>query len=138
MKQSGVVLALLSAVAWAFWGLFSKLSANREVPPVLLAFLSSCASFPLITLLYIWQGAPLTKTPTGLLCALLSGACGAVGMLFFSQAIKLGNAAIIVTLTATYPALTVLLSLVLLREQVSLLNMLGVVLVVLGVMLVAR
>jgi len=138
MKQSGVVLALLSAVAWAFWGLFSKLSANREVPPALLAFLSSCASFPLIALAYLWQGAPVTKTPTGLLFALLGGACGAVGMLLFSQAIKLGNAAIIVTLTAAYPALTVLLSLVLLREQISPLHALGVLLVMLGVMLLAR
>ena len=138
MKQSGVVLALLSAVAWAFWGLFSKLSVNREVPPASLAFLSSCASFPLITLAYLWQGAPATKTPTGLLFALLSGACGAVGLLLFSQAIKLGSAAIIVTLTAAYPALTVLLSLVLLREQISPLHALGVLLVMLGVMLLAR
>jgi bacterial/archaeal transporter family protein len=138
MMRGGVSLALLSAVAWAFWGVFSKLSANREVPPGLLAFLSSCASFAVILLAYVWQRLPLAKTPTGLLFALLSGVCGAVGMLFFAQAIKLGNAAIIVTLTATYPAFTVLLSLVLLREQISLLNAVGVVLVTLGVILMAR
>jgi transporter family protein len=87
---------------------------------------------------YVWQRAPLTKTSVGWLFALLSGVCGAVGMLLFAQAIKLGNAAIIVTLTATYPALTVLLSLVLLQERISLLNALGVLLVTLGVVLVAR
>jgi transporter family protein len=138
MMQDGVGLALLSAVAWAFWGVLSKLSANRDVPPGLLAFLSACASFTVITLAYVWQRLPLAKTPAGLLFALLSGVCGAVGMLFFAQAIKLGNAAIIVTLTATYPAFTVLLSLILLREQISLLNAVGVLLVMLGVILVAR
>jgi transporter family protein len=138
MMQDGVVLALLSAVAWAFWGVLSKLSANRDVPPGLLAFLSSCASFAVITLAYVWQRLPLAKAPTGLLFALLSGVCGAVGMLLFAQAIKLGNAAIIVTLTATYPAFTVLLGLVLLRESLSPLNAVGVVLVTLGVILVAR
>jgi bacterial/archaeal transporter family protein len=138
MKQSGIGLALLSAVAWAFWGLFSKLSANHDVPPVLLAFVSSCASFTLILLSYIWQRVPATKSATGLFFALLSGVCGAVGMLLFSQAIKLERAAIIVTLTAIYPALTVLLSLVLLREQISFLHVLGVLLVTLGVALVAR
>jgi transporter family protein len=136
--RGGVGLALLSAVAWAFWGLFSKLSANRDVSPGTFAFLSSCASFTLITLAYVWQRGPLPKAPLGLLFALLSGVCGAIGMLLFAQAIKLGNAAIIVTLTATYPALTVLLSLVLLQERVSLLHALGVLLVTLGVILVAR
>ena len=138
MLRSGGGLALLSAVAWGFWGICSKLSANRDMPPGLLAFLSACASFTVITLYYVWQRVPLARTPTGLLFALLSGVCGAVGMLLFAHAIKLGNAAIIVTLTATYPAFTVLLSLVLLREQISLLHAVGVLLVTLGVILVAR
>jgi transporter family protein len=108
------------------------------VPSALLAFLSACASFTVITLAYVWQRPPLAKAPTGLLFALLSGVCGAVGMLLFAQAIKLGNATIIVPLTATYPAFTVLLGLVLLREPLSPLNAVGVLLVILGIILVAR
>ncbi|HEY7496207.1 MAG TPA: EamA family transporter [Candidatus Tectomicrobia bacterium] len=138
MMQGGVGLALLSAVAWAFWGVLSKLSVNHEVPPGSLAFLSACASFTVITLAFIWQRLPLATPRTGLLFALLSGICGAIGMLLFAQAIKLGHAAIIVTLTATYPAFTVLLGLVLLREPFSPLNAIGVLLVILGVILVAR
>jgi transporter family protein len=138
MMRTGIGLALLSAVAWAFWGIFSKLSTNHHVPPGLLAFLSACASFTVITLYFVWQRLPLVKTATGLAFALASGICGAIGMLLFAEAIKLGNAAIIVTLTATYPALTVLLSLLLLRETVSVVNAVGVLLVTLGVVLVAR
>jgi transporter family protein len=59
-------------------------------------------------------------------------------MLLFAEAIKLGNAAIIVTLTATYPALTVLLSLLFLQEPISVVNVVGVLLVTIGVALVAR
>jgi uncharacterized membrane protein len=59
-------------------------------------------------------------------------------MLLFTEAIKLGKAAIIVTLTATYPAFTVLLSLVVLQETVSIVNVIGVMLVTVGVILVAR
>jgi transporter family protein len=138
MMQTGVGLALLSAVAWAFWGVFSKLSTNHHVPPGLLAFLSACASFTVITLYFIWQRFPLAKTSTGLVFALSSGICGAIGMLLFAEAIKLGNAAIIVTLTATYPALTVLLSLLFLHESISVVNVVGVLLVTVGVTLVAR
>ena len=99
MKQLGVIFALLCAVAWAFWGLFGKLSTNHGVPPATLAFLSSCASFVVIVGTYAWQRFPTAPTAAGILCALMSGVCGAIGMLFFSVAIKRGDAAIIVTLT---------------------------------------
>jgi hypothetical protein len=32
MKQLGVIFALLCAVAWAFWGVFGKLSTNHGMP----------------------------------------------------------------------------------------------------------
>jgi uncharacterized membrane protein len=59
-------------------------------------------------------------------------------MLFFSLAIKRGDAATIVTLSAIYPVFTVLLSPLILQETISLTHVLGVLLVTLGVMLVAR
>jgi transporter family protein len=138
MMRTGVGLALLSAVAWAFWGVFSKLSTNHHVAPGLLAFLSACASFTVITLYFAWQRPPLAKTAPGLVFALSSGICGAIGMLLFTEDIKLSKAAIIVTLTATYPAFTVLLSLVVLQETVSVVNVIGVMLVIVGAILVAR
>jgi transporter family protein len=138
MKQLGVILALLSAAAWAFWGVFGKLSANHGMPPTTMAFLSSCVSFIVVVGSYAWQRFPAAPTPAGVLFALLSGLCGAIGLLFFSMAIKRGDAAIIVTLSAIYPAFTVLLSPFLLQEKISLTHAVGILLVTLGVILVAR
>ena len=138
MKQPGIIFALLCALAWAFWGIFGKLSANRGVPPTTLAFLSSCASFVVIVGSHAWQHFPAAPTAAGILCALVSGVCGAIGMLFFSMAIKHGDAAIIVTLSAIYPIFTVLLSPLILQEKLSLTHAIGVLLVTLGVILVAR
>jgi len=138
MKQLGIILALLSAVAWAFWGVFGKLSANRGMPSTTLAFVSSCVSFLVVVCSYAWQRFPAAPTPAGTLFALLSGLCGAVGLLFFSMAIKRGDAAIIVTLSAIYPAFTVLLSPLLLQEKITLTHAVGILLVTLGVLLVAR
>jgi drug/metabolite transporter (DMT)-like permease len=50
-----VALALLSAVAWAFWSICGKLSTNHGVPSVMLAFAASCTSFSVVTLVYVWQ-----------------------------------------------------------------------------------
>lgn len=138
MKQLGVILALLSAVAWAFWGVFGKLSANQGMPSTTLAFLSSCISFAVIAGSYAWYRFPAAPTTASIFFALLSGLCGAIGMLCFAMAIKRGDAAIIVTLSAVYPAFTVVLSPLLLQEQISLTHVVGVLLVTLGVILVAR
>ena len=138
MKQLGVIFALLCAVAWAFWGILGKLSTNRGVPPTTLAFLSSCASFVVIVGSYAWQRFPAAPTSAGILWALLSGVCGAIGMLFFAMAIKRGDASIIVTVSAIYPVFTVLLSPLILQEKISLAHAVGVLLVTVGVILVAR
>jgi transporter family protein len=138
MKQLGVIFALLCAVAWAFWGMFSKLSTNHGVPPITLAFLSSCASFVVIGGTYAWQRFPAAPTAAGILYAVLSGVCGAIGMLCFAIAIKRGEAAIIVTLSAIYPMFVVLLSPLILQEKLSLSHIIGVLLVTVGVILVAR
>ena len=54
------------------------------------------------------------------------------------MAIKRGDAAIIVTLSAVYPAFTLLLSPLLLQEKISLTHAVGILLVTLGIILVAR
>ncbi len=138
MKQLGVILALLSAIAWAFWGVFSKLSTNHGMPPATLAFLASCVSFVVVVGSYAWQRFPAAPTPASILFAVLSGLCGPIGLLFFSMAIKRGDAAIIVTLSAIYPVFALLLSPFLLQEKISLTHAVGVLLVTLGVILVAR
>jgi uncharacterized membrane protein len=137
MQQPGVIFALLCAVAWAFWGMFGKLSTNRGVPPATLAFLSSCVSFVVIVGAYTWQRFPTAPTAAGILWALMSGVCGAIGMLFFSIAIKRGDAAVIVTLSAIYQFCRAAESAHPAGKS-SLTHAIGVLLVTLGVILVAR
>ena len=138
MQHLGIILALLSAIAWGCWGVFSKLSTNQGVPPTTLAFLSSCVSLIVVVGSYAWQRFPAAPTPAGTFFELLSGLCGSIGLLCFSMAIKRGDAAMIVTLSAIYPVFTLLLSPFLLQEKISLTHALGVLLVTLGVILVAR
>lgn len=138
MQQPGMILALCSAVAWGIWGVCSKLSTNHGVPAASLAFVSSCASFVIITLTYLGQRTPGTLPLPGLLFALGSGVAGSIGVLLFSFAIKQGNAAIIVALTAVYPAFTAVLGAIVLHETLSLAHIAGVTLIILGITLVAR
>src|SRR5262245_43393948 len=138
MQSLGLIFALACDFSWAFWGLLGKLSATHGVTTTTLAFLSACASF----LVTVGSSAcqPFTADPTtaDLLRALASSVRGLVGMLFFAMALKRVDAATIVTLSAIYPVFTVLLSPLLLQEKLSPTHIIGVLLVTLGVMLVAR
>lgn len=138
MNKTGILLALLSAVCWAFWSILGKLSVNHGAPPTLLAFASSCCSLVVVTAYYIAQRMPTGSSRHALLFAALSGVAGACGVLLFSVAIRLGNTALVVALSATYPSLTLLLSPLFLRESISLSQACGIALVTAGVVLLSR
>ena len=66
---------------------------------------------------------------------LLPGAVLAIGLLFYYLALERGQVAIVVPLTATYPIVSVLLGVVILRERPSYSQLCGVVLTIVGIAL---
>jgi transporter family protein len=67
----------------------------------------------------------------------LSGFCGGVaGLWAYYHALRLGGASLVVPITATYPLVTVLLSWLILQENLTLSRVFGTVLIVVGVWLV--
>ena len=138
ITRGGEVPGLIAYLAGNASSHFRPVRDSLRVYRPLLAFAASCTSFSVVTLVYVWQRLPMAPTRWGLLWAVLSGVCGAIGVLLFSMAIKLGNTALVVTLGATYPAFTVHLAPLVLQEQFLMRHALGVLLVTLGVMLLAR
>ena len=57
-----------------------------------------------------------------------AGLAMAVGLLFFFEALGRGSAAVVVPLTALYPAITVLLSRIFLQEALTLRHLVGLAL----------
>jgi bacterial/archaeal transporter family protein len=67
----------------------------------------------------------------------LSGFCGGIaGLWAYYHALRLGGASLVVPITATYPLVTVLLSWLILQENLTLSRVIGTVLIVAGVWLV--
>ncbi len=129
--------SLMALGLWGLWGFFSKVATLHLAPQAtyVIAILGHLA-----VVAYLWTGPGLAITwqPWGLATALMAGLCMAFGLLCFFRALALGTATVVVPLTALYPLITVLLSVVLLREKVSPSQLLGVALALLAVWLLSK
>jgi transporter family protein len=70
--------------------------------------------------------------------AILGGLFGSLGTISFYQALIKGQAATIVAFTALYPAITVILAILVLKEQISISQAIGIGLAILAGYLLTR
>ncbi|BAY07837.1 EamA family transporter [Calothrix sp. NIES-2098] len=125
---------IFSLFLYGLWGLFSKLATNYIDPKLALVYEVSGAI--LVSLLLIstngfqWQG-----NIRGILYAVLVGISGTLATLCFFVAISQASATIVIPLTSLYPAITVLLAFVILKEPITLRQGIGILLAIAALLL---
>jgi len=135
---AGYILIALSILSWGLWGFSGKIATKYNHPFIITALaglFSPIASIVLYT--YIKSssiGANLTIKP--LLWILLSAIMGITGSLFFYSALQRLQASLVVSLTALYPIITVLLSVLILKEGFPAFKWLGLSFILVGSILV--
>jgi transporter family protein len=72
-----------------------------------------------------WIGFEPDTHPKGVLFAVLTGISGVVGTLFYFAAATRGKISVVVSLTALYPLITILLAAFILKEPVTLKQIIG-------------
>ena len=134
------VLLFLTVILWGTTPLFEKLALGKGAPVVVLllrtAFIAACMAGVVAA---TGQAGQLVRLDwRTVLFSLLSGLTGGVlGLTVYFHALRMGQASVVVPITATYPMVTVLLSVLVLGEPITLVKVLGVALIVAGVMLLA-
>jgi transporter family protein len=139
MRADVVGLAAATIVAWGTWGVFSKLAVDRIDQQVLVW--GSLIVVPAIVLIYLsatGQLAPLTMHAPGITFAALGGVGAALGTICFYLLLARERASLAVPMTSLYPALTVILSVLFLKEQLNGVHVLGVVFALAAVALLSR
>jgi len=139
MRAEVVGLAAATIVAWGTWGVFSKLAVERIEQQVLVW--GSLITVPVILLIYLVassQLAPLKMHGPGVAFAMLGGVGAAIGTVCFYLLLERERASLTVSLTSLYPALTVLLSVLFLREHLSGTHVLGILFALAAVALLSR
>ncbi|MEG9195395.1 MAG: GRP family sugar transporter [Candidatus Methanoglobus sp.] len=134
--MKGEILALISAILWGVSPIFDKY-ALQEVPVYPAIMIRALGGFLAILAISIILEQTEFRLSVGILLLLISGAIsGALGMIFYFEALKNIGASKAVPITAIYPMFTAILSFLLLSETISARVMLGIVLIVLGTILV--
>ncbi len=117
--------ALLSLLSFGIWGLFTKLSLHFIDSKSALIYQSIGVFIIGFIVLMMIDFKPAINNK-GLWFAILTGVAYSVGCFFYLLAADRGKIETVVTLTALYPAVTMILSFFILRETVNLKQCVGI------------
>jgi drug/metabolite transporter (DMT)-like permease len=124
--RSWIFYAALLIVFWGVWGAFSALPATKYDYPDEMIY-SIWALTMLIPAAVILRGQRWDRRRAATIYGLLIGLTGAGGQLILFQALTMGPAYLIFPIISISPAITVLMAMVLLRERLKPLAVVGLV-----------
>lgn len=118
-------LVLASIFGWGIGSLFYKLATNNTHPIMVSAIVAS-VSLVVMPLAFIFVKFPKEINGAGILYAVLGALCMDIGTLAYFYALKRSEAGLTTTITALYPALTLILSMIFLHEGITIKKAIGI------------
>jgi len=132
-----ILLVLGMIFGWGFWGFFLKLSDKRIGQQV--AFWDSIALLIVIILYLVFSNQlfPLKNDTVGISWGILAGVAAGVASIFFFVLLSKNPVGYLVTLSALYPAITIILSVIFLHEQITPVKAIGFIFAFMAFILLA-
>ncbi|MET0457152.1 MAG: DMT family transporter [Mycobacterium sp.] len=124
--RSWIFYAALLILFWGVWGAFSALPATKYGYPDEMIYCIWALTM-IIPAAFALRGQRFDRRPKAAMYGLLIGLTGAGGQLLLFQALTMGPAYLIFPIVSISPAITVVMAMVLLRERVSGLAIVGLV-----------
>ncbi|BBX07848.1 DMT family transporter [Mycolicibacterium aichiense] len=124
--RSWIFYAALLILFWGVWGAFSALPSSKYGYPDEMIY-SIWALTMIIPAAVALRGQKWDRRPAATIYGLLIGLTGAGGQLILFQALTMGPAYLIFPIVSISPAITVIMAMVLLRERISPLAVVGLV-----------
>jgi transporter family protein len=122
--NSWFLWTILAMITFGAWGFFPKLAVSYINPQSALIYQVIGGLLVGIISLAMVNFKP-EMHPMGILYGLLTGITGVLGTLFYYFAASKGQIAIVVSLTALYPLITILLAIIFLNETLVLKQYVG-------------
>ena len=132
---SWLFYALATVVLWTGWTFLGKI-ALKTVSPVQATIVYGLASVAIGAATLLLGSRSASWSQPGLWLAVLSAVIGSLGLLTYYLALERGKASLVGPVVSVYPAIVALLSVALLSERLSGVQVAGIVLAVTGVVLV--
>jgi transporter family protein len=131
---SWFALSLITLFLWGFWSFFPKLATAYLDPRSVLVY-AIVGNLLVAIGVFAALGGKLDVHGKGITFALLAGICGALGLILYIHALKLGKTAVVITLTALYPLVGIVLSCIFLKEPITLKQGVGMVFAIIAMVL---
>jgi len=110
--------AFIAFALFGLWGFFPKLAVSYINPASAIIYeVAGTVAVGLLAMKIV--GFRPEVHPKGILYAVLTGVTGMLGTLFLFYSVKNGKVSVVVSLTALYPLITILLATIFLREPIS-------------------
>lgn len=130
----GVLFGILSMLAWGI-GDFFLAKVSKITNPLRIAFWNQVIGVAFLTIPLIFFFEPKTFTPWILLSLVIVSILNLSGFLTFCKAFRIGPVSIVGPVANSYAALAAVLGILLLRESITLVRGVGILLVILGAVL---
>ncbi len=124
--------ALLTTVSWGVWGALTGLPSDHGFPDTLTYVVWALTMIAPAVWALRRAGDDLQRSPRAIALGLIIGLTGAGGQLLLFHAVTLGPVYLIFPIVSLSPVITILLSLLLLRERTGRIGVAGIVLAVLS------
>src|SRR5262245_27421309 len=124
--------ALTTTLLWGVWGAFAGLPGEHGVPETINYVVWSLTMIPPAWFVLRRGGRSLARDRRSILLGLSIGVLGAAGQLVLFYAVRIGPPYLIFPIISLSPALTIALSLALLKERTGMLGALGIALALLA------
>lgn len=130
------MFALLALLSWGLWGFFPKLATNYMKPKSIFIY-EILGVFIIGVVALFFMGSKFEFNTKGILFAVLTGMAGSLGALFFLLALVRGRVSVVVTATALYPLITIILAVLVLKEPITIKQLFGMFLAMVAIIMLS-
>jgi len=129
--------SLMALVCFGLWGFFPKI-AVRYISPKSALIYEVMGGVLVAAVTWFSMSKGIEHSLKGVTPAFITGVVGYLGMFFFLHAVDLGKVSVVASLTAVYPVVTILLAAIILKEQITYVQYVGIFMALTGVILLSH
>ncbi len=132
-----VIFAIIATTLWGLGSFFGKIALMRDIP-YRVYFFEGVGTITVLTALIIFKRQEIFTGFAVNPYALLMGLTWGIGTIIFIIALQPAKLSALVPLTAVYPAITVILGVIVLHERLDLREILGILFAIVTVVLLSK
>ena len=139
MDAKTIFILVITFVGWGLGTFFGKLATNKIGEKAIFWDILAYALGVIIYCFVAFKSSELFNVEkSGMIWGILAGLFGAVGLVGFYILLAKNEASIVIPMTALYPALAVVLGIIVLHEGVTLTKVIGIILSLVAIYLLNK